>query len=379
MPDHRCPMPDPPVSAALDQRKGFTAKQSCARSPITDHRSPLTVHRFLLCILCSVFCVLSCTDLPGDPAPVDDKLNVRGITLVTWMNNGYSRSSAAEQLNAIQAAGITHLTLICTAYMTSKSASSVYTDFRTPTVGSLVFLLQEAKSRGLQTILKAHVNLDNGEWSATIEPADRQAWMDSYQNFLLLLANAAETADADMLIIGNELSTMLDMKEHWRNLISETRQLYSGQITYAATWDAAMLVPFWNELDYTGINFYAPVTQGTEVSRFELLTGWQHWLDWLEEFRSATKKPLLLTEIGYRSLDGAGMSPEDFTTRGPYDPSEQEDLYWAALESISNTDAVEGVIWWNWLADGNGGDGNLDYTPLGKPAYDVLKETWADN
>jgi len=340
------------------------------------YRSPFTVHRFLLCILCSLFSVLSCTDLPGSSEPIEDSLNVRGITLVTWSSTGYSQSSATAQLNTISASGATHLTLICTSYMTAKNSSEVLIDSRTPTMASLRNLLTQAKTRGLQTILKAHVNLNNSDWSATINPADPQAWMTSYHNFVMLLADASEAADADMLIIGNELSSMLYMEDEWCALIAEVRQRFSGEITYAATWDAAGQVPFWNKLDYTGVNFYAPISPRSEATRFELLAEWQHWLSWLERFRSDTGKPLILTEIGYRSIDGAGMRPQDFTTRGPYDPAEQEDLYWAALESVNNSDAIEGIIWWNWLAAGGGGNGDLDYTPIGKPAHTVLQEAW---
>ena len=85
---------------------------------------------------------------------------------------------------------------------------------------------------------------------------------------------------------------------------------------------------------------------------------------------------MILTEIGYRSVDGAGRHPYQFASDVPIDLFEQADLYWAAIEAIGGKDWIDGMYWWNWLASGRGGPADDDYTPSGKPAEKELTDAW---
>src|SRR5216684_2586323 len=85
----------------------------------------------------------------------------------------------------------------------------------------------------------------------------------------------------------------------------------------------------------------------------------------------STGKPILLTEVGYRSVDGAGMDPSRSGGGGAPDPGEQADLYWAALEATAAEHEIAGLCWWNCLAHGGTGSSDTDYTPEGKPAAQV--------
>ena len=133
---------------------------------------------------------------------------------------------------------------------------------------------------------------------------------------------------------------------------------------------------FWDALDLVGVDSYFPVADRNDAGRLEMLAGWQPWLDRLERLHRQTGKPILLTEIGYRSVDGAGKEPFTFGSGAGVDVGEQADLYWAALEATGRETWIEGVWWWNWLADGTGGALNRDYTPSGKPAEAVLTAAW---
>jgi hypothetical protein len=136
------------------------------------------------------------------------------------------------------------------------------------------------------------------------------------------------------------------------------------------------MVGFWDALDYVGVDFYAPVSGRNDAGRVEILKGWQPWLYRLEILHGLAGRPIVLTEIGYRSVDGAGQAPYSYAGAPPIDLGEQADLYWAAMEAVSGKSWIEGMYWWNWLAGGEGGPQNRDYTPFGKPAQEELTGAW---
>ncbi|MCH8872135.1 hypothetical protein IH824_05075, partial [candidate division KSB1 bacterium] len=112
------------------------------------------------------------------------------------------------------------------------------------------------------------------------------------------------------------------------------------------------------------------------TNQLEILAAWQPWLQTVELLHKQTGRDILFTEIGYRSIDGAGMKPYQFNNPGTVDLQEQADLYWAALQSTVDIPWLKGMYWWNWRADGSGGEANRDYTPFGKPAESVLTKSW---
>jgi hypothetical protein len=110
--------------------------------------------------------------------------------------------------------------------------------------------------------------------------------------------------------------------------------------------------------------------------RLEILAGWGPMLNRLELLHLQTGRPIIFTEIGYRSINGAGRRPYDWQQKEVVDIAEQADLYWSAMEAVRNQSWCDGIIWWGWQADGTGGDGDDGYTPARKPAEDVLRTYW---
>ena len=220
------------------------------------------------------------------------------------------------------------------------------------------------------------MDVDDGSWRGRIVPADPKAWFDSYQRFLAPWAELAETEGAAQFFVGTELAGTLRSEAFWRATIQKVRASYRGEVLYAASWDEAQLVPFWGALDLVGVDFYFPVASRRDPGRLEILAGWQPWIDRLDLLHHQTGRRILLTEIGYRSVDGACMHPYDSIAGGRLDVREQADLYWAALQAAAGQDWIAGMYWWDWPADGTGGPANSDYTPNGKPAARELAAAW---
>ena len=66
-------------------------------------------------------------------------------------------------------------------------------------------------------------------------------------------------------------------------------------------------------------------------------------------FQNAHGKPLIFTEIGYRSADGTNRAPWDWQASMGSDPGEQADCYQAAYEVWSGETAwMRGLFWWSW-------------------------------
>jgi hypothetical protein len=220
------------------------------------------------------------------------------------------------------------------------------------------------------------VDLDDGSWRGTIDPPEPDAWFASYREFILPWADFAESRGLALFMVGTELAGTIRHESRWRELIRETRDRFSGTLVYAASWDEAGRVPFWDAVDLVGVDFYLPVARRREPGRTEILAEWQPWLDRLHRLHAQAGRKILFTEIGYRSVDGAGMHPYSFEDTPGIDLQEQADLYWAALQAAAGEDWVAGFFWWNWLANGNGGPADGDYTPKGKPAANELTLAW---
>jgi hypothetical protein len=83
----------------------------------------------------------------------------------------------------------------------------------------------------------------------------------------------------------------------------------------------------------------------------------------------AGDKPLLLTELGFTSNDGAAMG----ATSGPVDKQEQADLYEAFFRfwQTHGGDWMKGAFLWDWNPTAQADDAT-SYTIQGKPAENVV-------
>jgi len=328
---------------------------------------------------CASLGFAACTDLPTEPAATGDMV-VRGVTLADWTAGGYGTPEADAAIDRIALDGANTLTLIVTAYQSGLDASTVVMDAaRTPTQAAVAAAVQSARAatfNGLRVSIKPHVDVYDGAWRGNISPGDPDAWFTSYESFILEWAAFAEALSVEQFVVGTELAGTLEHEGRWRDLIARARAVFSGELVYAASWDEASIVPFWDALDCVGVNFYAPVAYRRETGRFEALSNWQPWLERLRILHKLAGRDVLITEIGYRSVDGAGMHPYEFEQGEVVDVEEQAHLYWAALQALGDKPWVRGVYWWNWLIGASPQTELRDYTPKGKPAEGELRDAW---
>jgi hypothetical protein len=240
-----------------------------------------------------------------------------------------------------------------------------------------------ARERGIETLLKPHVWVrgGGGAWPGDVAfqgEEQWQRWFASYRTFLLHYARLAQRLDIPALCVGTELRRTVSREAQWRTLIAAVRQVYDGRLVYAANWHGELEeVPFWDALDYVGVQAYFPLSEAAVPAVEELVAAWDPHLGAVERVQARWSKPVLFTEIGYRSVAGALARPWEWPRRGDRSAPTVEGLaaqangYEAFFRAVWHRPWFAGAYVWKWFPDG-ARDGGGGFSPQGKPAEAVL-------
>ncbi len=153
------------------------------------------------------------------------------------------------------------------------------------------------------------------------------------------------------------------------------RRVYLGPLTYAANWGHEFeSLGFWDALDYLSVNNYYPLASRPSTRVEDLLPGADRLADRLETVSRKWHKSILFTEVGYPSVRGGSNEPWVEDAGRGISLEEQAAAYEATFRAFSTRPWFRGMFWWKWPSSGRGG-GPQDpsYTPLGKPAAEVLR------
>ncbi|HUL78855.1 MAG TPA: hypothetical protein VL691_16440 [Vicinamibacteria bacterium] len=310
-----------------------------------------------------------------------------GITHVSWWHDEYGYPAGTVSRQALAATGASWAGLLATWYMDTKASSTIAPHPDQSNDDDVVRrAIDEMHGLGLKVMLKPHVDVRDGTWRGQIAPADPGRWFESYSAFMDHYVAIAAEKNVAMICIGTELATMSGSPyaAQWASLIARIRSRYPGLLTYAANdvepADEFTSVSFWGQVDLLGADVYTPLTDKTNPTRAELVAGWRRNRDGhdmvaaLHNTQQAWAKPLIFTEIGYRSGDGANRAPWDWGATMAADPGEQADCYEAMYEVFSGEFSwMKGPFWWAWdVSPPAAGDNG--YNPRGKPAESVLRQ-----
>lgn len=251
----------------------------------------------------------------------------------------------------------------------------------------LAFTTKLARQHGIRTLLKPHLWLRNGgTWPGDINmssAADWQAWFANYTSFILHYAELAEAHNMEALCIGTELEhASVGHEAEWRVLIKQIRKVYRGQLTYAANWSGEFeRVRFWDALDFIGIQAYFPLSSAPAPAKATLLAAWQGPLKRIEAVQKQYRKPVLFTEIGYKTTPDAAIQPWAWPDRNalpaPPDEATQRACYEAMFETFWEQPWFGGLFVWKWypgLKPDGSARRHLDFTPQHKPAEQVMAQ-----
>ncbi len=245
-------------------------------------------------------------------------------------------------------------------------------EFTLPDV-TLINVIRHAHELGMSVLLFPYIRLDHRaarEWRGVIKPSDFPLWSRSYRRFILHYAKLAQANGVELFSVGSELNSMEEKTEFWTDLIAQVRGEYRGKLLYSANWDHYNYPTFWAQLDHLAITAYYRLSFEKNPEYSDLVEKWQELKRRILAFQSKYGKKLLITEIGYPSIDGATKNPWNYFMKGETDPLEQAMGYRAFMEAWDGAPELGGVYWWVWY--GEGGMQDRSYTPRGKPAEQLL-------
>jgi len=248
--------------------------------------------------------------------------------------------------------------------------------------------IQLAHEAGYKVFLKPHIWMHEApedKWRSDIYPSNDEnwtTWKESYSQFILMYAEIAERNEVELFCIGAEMTRLtLEKKEYWIDLIKQIREVYKGEITYAANWYKEYeSIAFWSQLDYIGIQAYFPLADSDYPNLKTIERSWKKIIPTLEENSRINNKPILFTELGYKSTSDSAKEPwkwidYESDTNAPISYETQTNCYQAFFNTVWNQDWFAGIHIWQIRDDYTERDQiENDFTPQGKPAQEIIKK-----
>ncbi len=351
--------------------------------------------------------------LPAPTSPVRrSEPFIDGVNFCSWWHDDYLSEYSTRSVQKVAATGNEFVAILVTWYQADERATTITLDAnKTPSDAAVIKAINDAKGCGLKVALKPHVDLYNGEWRGYIgrDFSDTQfaaffaTWFSSYKKFVNHYVSIAATHNVDMLFAGTEYVEILKKENGktipaWVDYFNEIRQTFKGNLTYcadrahwhdvAAVGEKSYFVPFWQALDYIGIDAYYSLGEAQNLTVQQLVDGWSGPTQILQAMHTTYKRPILFTEIGYRSIERCHHNPWDYAVERPVSQECQRNCYEAFYEAFSDKSWLAGIFWWNWTPFLKSDITNpqspawvraklpgyeKDYTPEGKLAEEILK------
>lgn len=294
--------------------------------------------------------------------------------------NGYLGHLIIPALKHLKSLNINTVAIVPYTYMPNPAQPrglNIPKRIGSETDESIIHSLVKAKFLGLLTLLKPQIWL-SGSWSGEINMTNEKDWklfLDKYERWILHYAFLAARYDVDLLSLGVEMHRVTQQyPAFWRQLAAKVRQIYDGKITYSANWYQEFEgIRFWEALDYISINCYYPLSQDNQPTKADLKHTFETVFNKLDQVSKQYRKPLLFTEMGFRSSAMPWKAPHSSPQTNTYRPDHQALCYEAICE-VLKTKTYAGVYWWKWPSFLNYAHYRpLSFTPYGKPAEAIIR------
>ncbi len=305
---------------------------------------------------------------------------INGISFVASANK-----LVKEDIYPIKEVSANYVTLMPFAFMKSLSSPTViYNSERQwfgETEAGIKQYGKEFQKQDIKVMIKPQIWVWNGAYTGKITMENDKNWKlleDSYETYLITFAKVAEEINAEIFCIGTELEQFVKNRpEYWLKLIKKIKKVYSGKLTYAANWDAFTRVPFWDALDFIGIDAYFPLSNKKTPTVNDFEKSWLPHKKQIQQHQKKYGKPILFTEYGYRSIDFTGKEPwSSHRVDGAVNLQNQENALKALYHQFWKEDWFAGGFLWKWFHNHTevGGKNDNRFTPQNKPAQKTIKQ-----
>ncbi len=318
----------------------------------------------------------------------------KGVNLTLWSQD-VNVDQLAASLDNLKALGADSISVNVWWFQDDINSDVIQADFThySASDDSVRTVVAAIHERGMAVVLKPMVDLRNDptHWRGNI--VGDEAWFTGpggYGAFMDHWADIASETSAEMLVVGTELVNTASEEARWRTVVTDVRSRYTGPLVYAALHGGSSAatsanIGWWDALDFIGLDAYYPLTSKTAPSLGELQAAWQDRAamigNWRNSLPSEDQKPILFTEVGYRSWDGTNKAPWSGADKSSanVDQQEQADCYEALLSQLWGKEPwLEGLYWWNWEVDPHPTWEVPNWYPIqDKPAEAVLRNYYA--
>lgn len=311
---------------------------------------------------------------------------------VYWTENSNDGSDAVVEakarrlINYAISLNANSIAITFPIYTYGITSDAVYADpATTPTPREIEDFLKVAAQSDIRVTIRPLLNEDvlvaqnSNAWRGSIEPDSTSAWFQSYQQFLMPYAEAAQEGHAATLVVGAELDS-LEQAPEWAGLITAIQSVYTGQLSYDQNFDEFAAGDQKLPLPGHNVDAYPRFDLPDSASVSALAQAWESWLGVQP---AAVLQQLVLAEVGIVAVPGAYQDPGAWigTADAPIDDQVQANWYQAVCQAVAAENVGGGLYWWEVSFDADPADpGPFQsdrLTFLGRPAAQVISSCYA--
>ncbi|BCY15623.1 hypothetical protein [Actinoplanes sp. L3-i22] len=220
------------------------------------------------------------------------------------------RANAIRLLDYVAGLGANSVGITFPIYTDGARPSRVYTRAGdTPTPNDLRIITELAKERGLRVLIRPlidEVNLaPGGAWRGSIKPPSVDGWFTSYTQALMPFLIAAQSARADLFVIGSELDSLVVHQEQWRTTVTTMGKIFKGRLVYADNWGTWETGRPGVPGAEPGLDAYPQLGLPDSASLQQVTAAWSAWL----RKRPAELDKTVFQEVGIAASPGAYEKP----------------------------------------------------------------------
>jgi len=293
-------------------------------------------------------------------------------------SGGYGSPTSARSLGRLRELGVEWISITPFGFQSGPTGTSITWKRKgiLETDESLKQAADDAHALGMRVMLKPHIWVASPAWPGSVgqtTPEGWRLWFDSYARFILHYARLAGSIRADALCVGTELEKTTVHTAAWAKMIASIRTVYDGPLTYASSFQEVHAVGFWDRLDFIGVNGYYPLAPSRTPTVEELVAAWSTERKRLAALSERLGKPIVFTELGYRSADFAAWKHWETPRDAPVNLQAQANAYEAFFRAIWPEPWCGGVYWWKWHSYlYHSYRGSNEFEPANKPAEAVI-------
>ncbi len=308
---------------------------------------------------------------------------LRGVSFAmeNSVSGSYLSRSSGEALDRLKRDGANAVSVIPYGFQRAAARPELRFPGRNPrgeTEEGIFRAIEDARARGMATLLKPQIWLWRG-FSGDIamrSDADWTEWFRQYRAYLLRYAVVAEAVGADLFDVGVELCATERREREWRETIRAVRTATGAPLVYSCNWGkGAAAVPFWDALDAIGVDFYDPLSASASPTDADLVSGARTAARPLAAESALVRRPVYLTEVGFPSVAGAWLSPNDEESPRPFSAKDPARCARAVFAALAGEEWSRGMFWWKAFSDGHDAVvGRKDFNILGNPLEAAIRE-----